>query len=95
MPGKQMMAAARKTNQVDINLGQLNEKQEQFMRSTKRYACYGGARGGGKSHALRIMAIYGAITYPGIKILMIRRQYPELQGNLIEPMMRLVPNTVA
>jgi len=95
MPGKQMMAAARKTNQVNINLGQLNEKQEQFMRSTKRYACYGGARGGGKSHALRVMAIYGAITYPGIKILMIRRQYPELQGNLIEPMMRLVPNTVA
>jgi phage terminase large subunit len=53
------------------------------MRSTKRYVCYGGARGGGKSHVMRIMAIYGAIQYPGIKILMIRRQYPELEGNLI------------
>ncbi len=83
MPGKQVMAAAKKTNSACIKLGKLNEKQEQFMRSTKRYVCYGGARGGGKSHVMRIMAIYGAIQYPGIKILMIRRQYPELEGNLI------------
>lgn len=80
----------------DINLGQLSPKQEEFYYSTARYTCYGGARGGGKTHAIRIKAIVGAaIDYPGIRILIIRRTYPELQSNHIEPMLKLVPPNLA
>lgn len=80
---------------VDLELGGLNPKQEQFFSSRKLYTAYGGARGGGKTHAVRVKAVGGAIRYPGIKILIVRRTYPELQSNHIEPIMKLVPQTLA
>jgi phage terminase large subunit len=79
-----------------IDLGYLSPKQEEFYRSTARYTCYGGARGGGKTHAIRIKAIVGAAAdWPGIRILIIRRTYPELQSNHIEPLLKLVPTALA
>ncbi len=36
-------------NDVNMQLGQLSPKQEEFYYSTARYTCYGGARGGGKT----------------------------------------------
>lgn len=92
------MAKRRKAgaNQViEFGLGTLNPKQEQFFNSRTLYTAYGGARGGGKTHAVRIKAVCGAIRYPGIKILIIRRTYPELQANHIEPIIRLVPQGIA
>jgi len=81
---------------MEIDLGGLSPKQEEFYRSTARYTCYGGARGGGKTHAIRIKAIVGAaIDWPGIRILIIRRTYPELQSNHIEPMLKLVTQGLA
>ena len=80
---------------VEINFGEANPKQALFYQSKTLYTAYGGARGGGKTHAVRIKAIGGAIRYPGIKILIIRRTYPELQSNHIEPILKLVPNTIA
>ena len=81
---------------MDVNLGKLSPKQEEFYYSTARYTCYGGARGGGKTHAIRIKAIVGAaLDWPGIRILIIRRTYPELQSNHIEPMLKLVPAEMA
>jgi phage terminase large subunit len=59
------------------------------------YTAYGGARGGGKTYALRIGAFNGALKYPGIKILIIRRTYPELRENHIEPMVKMVPQQLA
>lgn len=59
------------------------------------YCAYGGARGGGKSHAVRIDAVYGALKHPGIKILIVRRQYTDLQGNYVEPFKKLIPSTIA
>lgn len=81
-------------NSVNINLGDLNPKQQLFFDSKSLYTAYGGARGGGKTHALRVTAIYGSIVYPGIKILIIRKTYPELQSNHIEPICAMVPNSV-
>lgn len=78
---------------VKLDLGTLNEKQEEFLRAIGkyRYICFGGARGGGKTHALRIIALLGAINNPGIRILIIRRTYPELEANHIAPMRKMVP----
>jgi phage terminase large subunit len=80
---------------IDVNLGQLTGKQKLFMKSRTLYTAYGGARGGGKTHAVRWKAVSGALRYAGIRILMIRRTYPELQQNHIEPIVKLVPPQLA
>lgn len=67
-------------------------KQELFLKATTRYVGYGGARGGGKSHALRTKAILMALRYPGIKLLIVRRTYPELVSNHINIMVPIVKN---
>jgi hypothetical protein len=36
------------------------------------YTAYGGARGGGKTHAVRVKAVGGAVRWPGIRILILR-----------------------
>jgi phage terminase large subunit len=66
-----------------------------FVDSRTLYTAYGGARGGGKTHAVRYKAVGGAIRYEGIRILIIRRTYPELQQNHIEPIQKMVPQQLA
>lgn len=61
--------------------------QHEFLTATARYVAYGGARGGGKSWAVRQKARIMALAHPGIRILIVRRTFPELQGNHILPMM--------
>ena len=80
---------------VGIDLGDLNPKQKLFCQSRSRYTAYGGARGGGKTHVLRIKAFGGALTYPGIRILIVRKEYPELEQNIILPMRKLIPPELA
>ncbi len=80
---------------IDINLGQLTEKQKLFCKSRTLYTAYGGARGGGKTHAVRWKAVSGAFRYDGIRMLIVRRTYPELQANHIEPIVRLMPPAAA
>lgn len=58
-------------------------KQEEFLRANAKHIGFGGARGGGKSEAVRIKAKLLAVRYPGIKILIVRRTYPELINNHI------------
>jgi len=66
-----------------------NPKQEQFLRATTRYVAYGGARGGGKSWAVRVKAVLLAINYPGIRIMIMRRSYPELKENHVNTLIKL------
>ena len=80
---------------VVIDLGDLNPKQKEFCQARSRYVAYGGARGGGKTHVLRVKAYGGALTYPGIRILIIRREYPELEQNIILPMRKMIPAEIA
>lgn len=80
---------------VTIDLGDLNPKQKEFCQARSRYVAYGGARGGGKTHVLRVKAYGGALTYPGIRILIIRREYPELEQNIILPMRKMIPAEIA
>ena len=60
------------------------------MSDEHRYIAYGGARGGGKSWAVRIKAALLCLQYAGIKVMIIRRTYPELQENHILPLCELL-----
>jgi phage terminase large subunit len=80
---------------ITVNLGEATAKQTQFYSSTAKYTAFGGARGGGKSHALRIQAILGAVKYPGSKTLIVRRTYSELERVVIEPFLKLLPAAAA
>ena len=64
-----------------VNLGNPNDKQRLFLGAHTRHVGYGGARGGGKSWAVRTKAKLLALKYPGIKQLIVRRTYKELIGN--------------
>jgi len=66
--------------------GTPSEKQRQFFRSKAKYTAYGGARGGGKSWALRRKLILLSLRYSGLKSLVIRRTYPELLNNHTLPL---------
>ncbi len=60
--------------------------QEEFFRAKARRIAYGGARGGGKSFAMRAKLVLLALRYPGIQILLLRRSFPELRENHINPL---------
>ena len=78
-----------------VDLGRPNsDPQRRFFESRKLYTCYGGARGGGKSWAVRTKAVGGALRWPGIKILILRRTYRDMENSLITPLARLVPEGV-
>lgn len=54
-----------------------------FMTAKQKYVGFGGARGGGKSWAVRTKAKILAIRHAGIRQLIVRRTYPELVNNHI------------
>ncbi len=64
-----------------------SQKQQEFFDSKSRYTAYGGARGGGKSWALRRKLICLCIRYPGIKCLIVRRRYGDVISNHVEPIL--------
>lgn len=67
--------------------GAPNPKQKEFFQSTARYTAYGGSRGGGKSWALRRKLVLMAFNYPGIRILLVRRSFPEIKENHLFPLL--------
>ena len=76
-----------------VILDRPNEKQLQFLKDRHRYIAFGGARGGGKSWAVRAKAVLLAFRYGGIKIMIVRKTYPELRANHIGPMRALLGDT--
>lgn len=68
---------------VALTLPCPNEKQKLFLESRKKYTAFGGARGGGKSWAVRTKAKLLALRYAGIRLLIVRRTYQELESNHI------------
>lgn len=69
-----------------LRLSEPNPKQKQFLQARKKHIGFGGARGGGKSWSVRVKAILLAMNYPRIRILIVRRTYPELINNHINIM---------
>lgn len=79
------------SNEIVMDLGAPNsEPQWKFFLSTAKYTCYGGARGGGKSWAIIRKALLLAFYYAGIQILIIRREYDQLENPIIQPMLKLL-----
>ena len=60
-----------------------SEKQRLFLQAKTKHVGFGGARGGGKSWAVRTKAVLLALKFPGIRVLIVRRTYPELINNHI------------
>jgi phage terminase large subunit len=55
--------------------------------ATARHIAYGGARGGGKSWAMRRKFVLLALKYAGLRLLLLRRTLPELRENHVLPLM--------
>lgn len=66
--------------------GKPQERQKEFFDATEKYVAYGGARGGGKSWALRRKTILMCLKYPRLSVLILRRTYAELRENHIRPL---------
>jgi PBSX family phage terminase large subunit len=75
---------------AELKFGQPNDRQLQFLTEDNKYIAFGGARGGGKSWAVRVKAALLCLNYAGIKVMIIRKTYPELQENHIVPMCEML-----
>lgn len=75
---------------MTFNIGELYPKQIEFCKATNKYICYGGARGGGKSHISRIKMCLLALNYSGIQILLLRRTLKELRENHVMQLQKLL-----
>ena len=75
---------------MTLDIGELYPKQKEFCRATNKYICYGGARGGGKSHVSRIKMCLLALNYSGIQILLLRRTLKELRENHVLQLQKLL-----
>ena len=62
-------------------------QQIDFFTSKAKYTAYGGARGGGKSWAVRRKLVMLGMKYRNLKMLLIRRTYPELKANHLMPLL--------
>lgn len=84
--------AKEQSNIVAADFGSPNsEPQWEFFLSRAKYTCYGGARGGGKSWSIQRKAPMGAYQYPGIRILILRREYGDMENSIIAPMLKILP----
>ena len=68
--------------------GKPSPRQSEFFASRALYTAYGGARGGGKSWALRRKLTALCLRYPGINCLLVRRSLAELKSNHVIPFLR-------
>lgn len=75
-----------------LTIGRPNPRQREFLACEKKYVAFGGARGGGKSWAVRTKAKLLALRYPGIRLLLVRRTYQELEANHIRFLRRELAN---
>ena len=82
-------------SKIELALGRPSEKQRLFLEARTKHIGFGGARGGGKSWAVRDKAKRLCLRYPGIKLLIVRRTYPELINNHIMPLQASLPAEIA
>ena len=81
--------------EITIHIPEPNEKQKLFLADQHRHVGYGGARGGGKSWAVRVKASLLCLKWAGIKCLIVRKTYRELINNHIVPLQQMLPPKVA
>ncbi len=71
---------------MTVELPKPQPKQELFLKDTHKHVGYGGARGGGKSWSIRYKAIVLSLKYAGIRSMIVRKTYPELIANHVDPL---------
>ena len=71
-----------------------SEKQRRFFMSKARFVGYGGARGGGKSFAMRIKLVLLCFRYKELNCLLLRRTLPEIRENHLVPLLKLLGENV-
>ena len=69
--------------------------QEAFVRSEAQEVLFGGAVAGGKSYALRAIAVDYCLRYPEAKVALFRRTYRELEDTHIIEILREIPQALA
>ena len=74
----------------ELKIPKPSEKQRLFLADRHPVVAYGGARGGGKSWAVRVKAVLLCLRYPGITVMIVRKTYPELRENHILPLCELL-----
>ena len=72
----------------NLTISHPSPRQQEFLTARTRHIGFGGARGGGKSWAVRTKAKLLALRYGGIRILIVRRTFPELINNHIRILSR-------
>lgn len=69
----------------------LQAKQLEFMNSKAMFRLYGGAKGGGKSYAMRAECVRQALSHEWVRGLALRRTTPEIKENMVVPMKKELP----
>jgi phage terminase large subunit len=88
-----------KRGETEALLYRPTPKQVQFQLCAAKRVLYGGAAGGGKSHAMRWDAYLRCLAVPGYRALILRRTFPELEKTHIDrasleaPLMGAKPKT--
>jgi phage terminase large subunit len=78
----------------DLNLEiELSDKQIEFDRSLDEFDVtgYGGAKGGGKSAAARLVGLLRVLERPGTVAALFRRSYPEIKDNHLDKLFSQFP----
>ena len=73
-----------------INLPAPSPKQDLFLTDNHKQVAFGGARGGGKSFAVRLKAVLLCFVHAGISVMIVRKSFPELTANHIKPLKELL-----
>lgn len=75
---------------MEIRLPAPTPKQELFLLDEHKQVAFGGARGGGKSFAVRLKAVLLCFVHSGISVMIVRKSFPELTANHIKPLKELL-----
>ena len=75
---------------MEFKLPKPTLKQELFLMDEHRHVGFGGARGGGKSFGIRLKAIILCLMFAGIRVMIVRKSFPELLANHIKPLKELL-----